>query len=151
MSGSPRRINAAGQRPAAASVQTPPQRGQRLQPSLQLVRSGRVACPDADLELVETFGLTPDDLRALVLGSGPQGAKEGGPGVGGPFEAQRAGNGRVGAPLLSKRQCLAVGVAAGRLAGGPVPLLPALEAARPVRPASPRQGAPIWPGAPSAP
>ena len=99
---------------AAASVQTPPERGQGLQPSLQLVRSGGVAGPDADLELVETLGLTPGDQLALVLGSGPQSAKEGGSGVGSPFETQRASDGRVGAPLLSKRQCLAIGVAPGR-------------------------------------
>ena len=88
-----------------------PHRRQGAQASLELVRLGGVAGPDAGLQLVQAFQLPLHQGVAFLLGTTPQFSQERHPGVAGPLQADGAGDGGEGAALLAQRQRILVDVA----------------------------------------
>lgn len=92
-------------------METFPHSRQRAEASFELVRLVGVAGPDASLELLETSEFALHQVLAFLVGLVAQFSQESLTSVGGPLQAEDAGDGGKRAPLLAQRHGIAVGIA----------------------------------------
>jgi hypothetical protein len=84
---------------------------QGTEASLEFVRLVGVAGAEAGFELVESFQLSIHEVLSFLIGPAAKFSQERLAGVGRPLEAESAGDGGEGTPLLAQRHGVAVGVA----------------------------------------